>query len=105
MPVDILPAALAEVRQARLRLGAARPGYGRRLQEAINTASRRIDETPRQYPPVDDSPDGLEVRYVHLKRYSYQVIFVVLGELKLIVAVSHDSQEPNYWFDRLPPAT
>lgn len=104
MPVDVLPAATAEVREARRRLALARLGYGRRFNEAFITALRRIDETPRLYPPVDDAPNGYEVRYVHLKRYSYRVIFLVLGELKLVLAVAHDHQEPGYWLDRLPPA-
>jgi len=101
----VSPAAAAEVREARRRLAVARTGYGRRFNEAFNTALRRLDETPRLFPPADEAPEGLEVRYVHLKRYSYQVIFVVLGELKLIVAVAHDSQEPGYWLERLPPAS
>jgi hypothetical protein len=44
------------------------------------------------------------VRYVELVRYNYRVTFVVLGELKLVVAVAHNSQEPGYWADRLPTA-
>lgn len=40
-----------------------------------------------------------------LGRYNYRVIYVLLGELKLVVAVMHNSQEPGYWLDRLPPAT
>jgi hypothetical protein len=103
VPVRPSRAATIELAQAAVRLESARPGYGRRLREAYNTALRRIDATPRLYPVVDDAPDGFEVRYVHLARYGYQVIFVVLGELKLIVAVSHDSQEPGYWSNRLPP--
>lgn len=104
MPVDVLPSARAEVGEARRRLQAARAGYGRRFNQAFLTALRRIDQTPLFFPPVDDAPPGLEVRYVHLKRYSYQVIFVVLDELKLVVAVAYDSQLPGYWLHRLPPA-
>lgn len=104
MPVDVHPAAAAEVREARRRLALARTGYGRRFNEAFATALRRIDETPHFFPPVDDRSDGVDTRYVHLKRYRYQVIFLVLGDLKLVVAVSHDSQVPGYWLGRLPPA-
>jgi plasmid stabilization system protein ParE len=100
----VSPAAATEVREARRRLAQARTGYGRRFNEAFVTALRRIDETPRLYPPVDDAPEGVEVRYLHLRRYRYHVVFVLLGDLKLVIAVSHDSQEPGYWLDRLSPA-
>ena len=105
MPVEVHPAATAEAREARRRLELARPGYGRRFNQAFLTALRRLDETPQFFPPVDDSPPNLEMRYVHLQQYSYQVGYVVLGELKLVVAVAHNSQEPGYWIDRLPPST
>lgn len=96
MPVDVLRAAAAELRQARRRLAAARVGYGRRFNEAFATAISRIDRTPHSFPPHDDAPPGVEVRYVPLSRYNYQVVYVVLGELKLVVAVAHNSQDPGY---------
>jgi plasmid stabilization system protein ParE len=81
----------------------ARSGYGRRFNQAFLTALRRLDETPQFFPPHEDAPPGLEVRYVPLPRYNYQVVYVILGELKLVVAVAHNSQEPGYWLDRFPP--
>jgi plasmid stabilization system protein ParE len=104
VPVDVHPDATAEVRTARRRLELARPGYGRRFNEAFLTALRRLDETPHFFPPEEHAPAGLEVRYVELARYNYRVVYVVLGELKLVVAVTHNSQDPGYWTDRLPPA-
>ena len=81
MPVRPSRAATLELAQAAVRLETARPGYGRRLREAYNQALRRLDETPQFFPPEEDAPAGLEVRYVELSRYNYRVIFVVLGEL------------------------
>lgn len=103
MPVDVHPDATSEVRAARRRLELARSGYGRRFNEAFLTALRRLDENPHFFPPDDNAPAGVEVRYVHLKRYGYQVVFAVFGEVKLVLAVAHDSQDPGYWTDRLPP--
>lgn len=94
MPVDVASAAASEVRKARRRLELARSGYGRRFNEAFQTALRHLDRTPHSFPPEEDAPAGVEVRYVELSRYNYRVIFVVLGELKLVVAVAHNSQDP-----------
>lgn len=68
MPVEVHPAASAEVRAARRRLALARTGYGRRFNEAFTTALRRLDETPQFFPPEEDAPAGYEVRYVDLTR-------------------------------------
>lgn len=103
MPVDVLPDAREELRRANRRLEAARPDYGRRFTEAFTRAVRDIDRTPHAFPPHDDAPPGVEVRYVPLSRYNYQVVYVVLGELKLVAAVAHNSHDPGYWIDRLPP--
>ncbi len=104
MPVSVSRAATLEVASAAEGLETARRGYGQRLREAYNTALRRLDETPQFFPPEEDAPAGYEVRYVELTRYNYRVIFAVLGELKLVVAVAHNSQQPGYWLERLPPA-
>jgi hypothetical protein len=82
----------------------ARPGYGWQFNQAFLIALRRLDERPHSFPPEEDAPAGLEVRYVDLRRYNYRMVFVVLGELKLVVAVMHNSQEPVCRADRLPPA-
>ena len=104
MPVSVARAATLEVARAADGLETARPGYGRRLREAYRRALRRLDDTPQFFPPEEDAPAGYEVRYVELARYNYRVIFAVLGDVKLVVAVAHNSQEPGYWLDRLPPA-
>lgn len=103
MPVETDPEAAAELNRAAIKLERARSGFGDRIRAAFLRAVRRMDETPHFFPPEEDAPTGYEVRYVELGRYNYRAIFVVLGELKLVVAVAHNSQEPGYWLDRLPP--
>lgn len=103
MPVSVARAATLELAQAANRLETARRDYGRRLREAYRQALERLDHAPQSFPPDEYAPPGIEVRYVLLSRYNYRVIFVVFGELKLVVAVAHTSQEPGYWIDRLPP--
>lgn len=105
MAVDVHPEAQDELEAAILRLARARRGYGQRLEAAYRTALRKIGETPQSFPPDEDAPDGFEVRYVHLPRYSYRVVFAVLGETVLVVAVAHDGREPGYWTPRLPDPT
>ena len=105
MPVETDPEAAAELNRAAIKLERARSGYGDRIRAAFLRAVRRLDETPQFFPPEDDAPAGFEVRYVELARYNYRFIFAVLGDVKLVVAVMHNSQEPGYWLDRLPPVT
>lgn len=99
---DLHPAAIRELSAAASRLESARRGYGNRFREAVRRSVRQVGETPQSFPPDEDAPDGFEVRYVHLSKYAYRIVFVVLNDAALVVAVAHDSREPGYWVERLP---
>jgi len=100
--VETHAAARRELAVAANRLTLARPGYGARFREATRKALRDIGETPHSFPPDEDAPDGFEVRYVPLSKYSYRIVFAVLESTALVLAVAHDGREPRYWTERLP---
>jgi plasmid stabilization system protein ParE len=63
---------------------------------------RDIYLNPRRYAIAEDSPEGTECRNVlHLGRFPYRIVYALVDDDILIVAVAHHRQRPQYWIDRL----
>ena len=74
------------------------PGLGARLLQEIREARERILNFPEAWPSLGDG-----VRRCRLKRFPYGLIYVVLDDEILILAVAHHHREPDYWRKRLAP--
>ncbi len=69
MRVVIRDAAREDVAQT-IRHYDRKPGrYGAAFREAFLTAVARIPDAPRFFAPVEDAPDGYEVREVFIDRF------------------------------------
>ncbi len=72
------------------------PGLGADLLTAVDTAVDAILSNPLQYPAVYQS-----VRRVLTRRFPYQVLFLVEGDVVTVIAVFHGARDPKHWQDRL----
>jgi plasmid stabilization system protein ParE len=54
-----------------------------------------ISDSHHRFPYCDDRH-----QYVLMRRFPYQAIFRVSGEVVTIMAVAHTSREPEYWHGR-----
>lgn len=88
---------------AELELNAAMRGYrdkgediGERFLVELRIASNRIVETPHAWHPL-----GNGLRRIRLNRFPYGLIYAVLDNEILIVAVHHHSRRPRRWRDRM----
>ncbi len=72
------------------------PGLGVDLLTAVDTAVDAILSNPLQYPAVYQS-----VRRVLTRRFPYQVLFLVEGDVVTVIAVFHGARDPKHWQDRL----
>lgn len=52
------------------------------------------------YPDVGQASAGA-IRTLRARRFPYTLIYQVLGERLLILAVAHQRREPRYWAGRL----
>jgi hypothetical protein len=107
MKVRLLPIAEAEADIAAMELENARRGIGFAFTRAYEQALVKIAESPTFYPRAEDAPDGIDTRYIYLARFRYRIVYVVLNDELLVVAVAHTSRAPEYWHMRLdhPPDT
>lgn len=61
----------------------------------------KIAARPETFSKVETLPDDAPYRRALLSSFRYTVIFEIVSEEVLIVALAHTSREPNYWLDRL----
>lgn len=71
------------------------PGLGDRLVAGVEHALGRLAENPYVGPPLDDGVHKLLVR-----RFPYNLIYRILPEHVLVLAVAHHRRRPSYWRDR-----
>jgi plasmid stabilization system protein ParE len=62
---------------------------------AVDAALANIAAGPRQFAPVDD-----EHWQCPLKRFPFRIVYRVLVDRILVVAIAHTSRRPGYWKDR-----
>jgi hypothetical protein len=96
-------AAVDEADEAARFFDQRQAGRGFEFLTDLQQALEKIRERPRHYPryelcPVDSSRD---VRRVRLVKFPYLVIYEVIGEVPVAVAVMHTSRRPDYWLPRL----
>jgi plasmid stabilization system protein ParE len=61
---------------------------------------------PRQYPEAEDAPEGSECRnVVRVGRFSYRIVYAVVGDDIFVLAVAHHHRRPGYWQHRLRQTT
>jgi plasmid stabilization system protein ParE len=103
MTVRVTDVATAHALAAEDRLDREHPGYGRAFIDLFRAVLTAIESMPRQFPKVDDGPDGAEFREAFIARFEYRVIFAFrdasTGE---VVAVVHARRKPGTWTRYLP---
>lgn len=78
-----------------------RPGRGVDLEEAVQRVIRRIQLLPGSAPrwPRLDGPR--EIRRAKVRRHPYLVVYAVLPDQLVVLAIAHTSKKPGYWRERI----
>ena len=95
-PIVLLQAARVEFDEAANWYDRQRAGLGSRFPAAINDALDRISESPHVHAVVCD-----DARQAILHKFPYSVIYRVLEDSILVVAVFHSSRDPAVWQRRM----
>jgi len=101
MIVRIDDDALAEARAQALYLLRRNPAAGRSFVAALREAFQEIGAHPTAYPFLESLPRNKRYRRIILKRFTVVVIYEVLDQEILVVAVAHGSRRTGYWRGRL----
>jgi plasmid stabilization system protein ParE len=59
-----------------------------------------LAEHPERFSNVETLPDDVSYRRALLSIFRYAVVFEILADEVIVVAVAHTSREPNYWLNR-----
>lgn len=92
LPVELHPEAEAEARDARRWYAERDAKAATRFMAALDHAIELISEAPERWPIYLH-----ETRRVLTRRYPFAVIYRVLADRVLVVAVAHQHKRPGYW--------
>src|SRR5579871_5337227 len=97
MKVSSLAAAKDELVQAVAWYNEQRAGLGDDFAKEFERAILRIVQHPNAWGRL-----SINARCCRLKRFPYGIIYTVLEDEILVVAVMHLHRRPGYWEDRIP---
>jgi len=100
MILRILADAEAEIEAARCYLNQQSRDLGKRFLDDLAERLAAIAETPLRFPKVETLPADQPYRRALLAVFRYAVVFEVLDDAIVVVAVAHTSRAPNYWLSR-----
>lgn len=100
MKVRILADAVAEIESARRYFNGQAFALGDRFLDDLEQTLSRIEAAASSFPKLETLPTSEPYRRALLKVFRYALIFEILEEEVLVVAVAHTSRKPNYWLNR-----
>jgi toxin ParE1/3/4 len=93
----IRPEAEADLREAADWYERRVSGLGEKFIAAVDALLDSITDNPLQHPIAHRN-----ARRALMRRFPYQVFFVVGGDTIVVVAVFHGARDPKRWQDRMP---
>jgi plasmid stabilization system protein ParE len=94
--VDLHPEAEEDLSEAAQYIDRDRPGWGERLDDAVQAAEDLI----ATYPKIGKSI-GRRARRVDVHGFKYSLIYQLFPDSILVLAIAHDSRSPRFWRHRV----
>jgi ParE toxin of type II toxin-antitoxin system, parDE len=98
--VRILADAAAEMESARVYLDSQASGLGSRFLDELSHALAAIAERPLSFAGLETLPSDQAYRRARLKTFKYSLVFELVNDAIVVIALAHCSREPNYWLRR-----
>lgn len=98
--IRIIAEAEAEIDAARTYLNKQSPGLGGRFLDDLRLRLNDIAAAPLRFSKLETLPADKPFRRARLKVFRYTVVYEVLPQEIVVVAVAHASRQPNYWLGR-----
>jgi plasmid stabilization system protein ParE len=87
--------------EAEARLEFEHVGYGLAFAEELATGIGAVLAQPRLYSPTTDGPARYETREFFISRLNYRMIYAIVNNELVFVAVIHARRRPRSWVRRL----
>ena len=101
IPLQFLPEAIAEAREAANWYEERREGLGAEFVDALMDRARKAERIPGAGRLERDAPPHFELRWYDLKRFPYSLLAGSIGGERAVVAVAHARRRPGYWRHRV----
>jgi plasmid stabilization system protein ParE len=89
-----------EIEKARQYLNERSPNLGWRFLDELQVQLDAIAAHPQGFPRVETLPNDQPYRRALLATFRYAVIFEIVEDDVVVLAVAHASRRPNYWLGR-----
>jgi len=96
----ILTEAEAEIESARLFLTERSGRLGDRFIADLQQTLDAVATRPQSFSKLETLPDEAPYRRALLAIFRYAIVFEIMSDEILVVALAHTSREPNYWLER-----
>jgi len=85
---------------ARQYLDARQPGLGDRFLRHLSSKLAVVSDRPLSFPKLETLPDEQPYRRALLHAFRYAVVFEIMDDEIVVIALVHCSRAPNYWLGR-----
>ncbi len=99
--INVHPDAAEEAEQVTGWYERERPGLGRDFEAAVDAAMDLLSGNPSPSVPALGASGKQGAQRLILRRFPYDVVFVVRAESVWVIAFAHHSRRPGFWRDRL----
>lgn len=100
MKVRLHEDAIVEAEEASRWYTQQQPGLGREFSDEIKRCLQLLTSDPARLPLLEDAPRGVAVRRVLMTRFPFKIIFEVIQNEVVVLAIAHGSRRPRYWHKR-----
>ncbi len=101
MNLRLLDEAKKDMRESALWYDQQRAGLGNEFLDAIQDGLEQIEQHPHRYKKLPTGFPEREVRRYLLTQFPYLIVYEILSEEALVVAIPHAKRKPNFWESRL----
>lgn len=101
MKLQILKEAEVEIESARAHLNRQATELGGRFLDDLEETLFAVSQRPLSFPKVETLPDDFPFRRARLGVFRFVVVFELIDETILVIAVAHTSRDSNYWLYRI----
>jgi hypothetical protein len=71
--------------------------------KSLHKTLAQIAKSPKRFAPLETNDTRREIRRAIIWRYKYLVVYEVIEEMPIILAVAHASPDPDFWKSRERP--
>lgn len=105
MKVRLHDEAVVEAEEAARWYSKQQRGLGKEFTRELKRSLRSLRANPTRLPLLETAPRNVEVRRVVMARFPYKIIFEIIQNEVVVLAVAHGSRRPSYWLKRRSSAS